>query len=130
MRRATTILLTAAALLAAGCGDDDGDDGEAARTERPATTADAAPQRAVTVNIASFKFVPPTITIAAGGSVTWVNQDKAPHTAENGGLKGPAEFDTDTLQLGDRKKVTFAKAGRYAYYCVFHRFMEADVIVK
>ena len=37
--------------------------------------------RPVTVDIASFKYKPETVTVKAGGKVTWVNQDKAGHTA-------------------------------------------------
>ncbi|MDQ3849048.1 MAG: plastocyanin/azurin family copper-binding protein, partial [Actinomycetota bacterium] len=93
-------------------------------------SAPAPARRAVTVDVASFKFAPATVTVAAGGRVTWVNHDTAPHTAQNTGLKGPRTFDTGTLRRGARRTIAFARAGRYRYYCVFHRFMEADVIVK
>ena len=119
-RRVTIAVLAAGALLAAGCGGEDDEPAQA----RPAARS------AVTVQIASFKYLPARIDVAVGGKVTWVNQDKAPHTAENKTLEGPAEFETGRLDLGDRKTVTFTQPGAYKYYCVFHRFMEADIVVK
>lgn len=38
-------------------------------------------------------------------------------------------FDTDKLERGDARAVTLDKPGTYRYYCVFHRFMQADLIV-
>ena len=79
----------------------------------------------VTVDIASFKYKPETVTVAKGTKVTWVNQDKAGHTATfTGGL------DTDRLEKGDRKALTFDKPGRFPYVCAFHAFMTGVVVVK
>ena len=117
-RAAFLLLGCSASLLATGCAEGGDDD------SKPAA-ADSA-----TVNIASFKFAPESITVTAGASVTWVNRDKAPHTAENTGEQGPAEFGTARLQRGERKTVTFSEPGRYRYYCIYHRFMEATVTVR
>jgi plastocyanin len=106
MRLLPLPLLLVAAL--AGCG------GESAASSKP-----------VTVDIASFKYKPETVTVRAGGKVTWVNQDKAGHTATfTGGL------DTDRLEKGERKALTFDKPGRYPYVCAFHAFMTGVVVVK
>ncbi len=86
----------------------------------------AGPPAHADVPIASFKFAPQTIVVKAGGSVTWTNRDRAPHTAT--GEKGA--FDTDTLRAGQSKRLTFSKPGTYAYYCVYHRFMTGTVQVK
>lgn len=116
-RRAAGTLGACVALLALGCGgggdDESGDDGGAAKS-------------AVKVNIASFKFVPDPIEVKAGGTITWVNQDKAPHTAE--GESKPA-FDTGRLNLGQSKAVRFDRPGRFTYFCDFHRFMTGTVEV-
>ncbi len=108
------------ALPVAGCGDADGDKGGGGGS----STA----KGAVTVNIASFKFLPDPIRVKKGGKVTWVNQDKAPHTAETGSDVKPA-FGTERLELGDRKSVTFDRPGKFSYYCVYHRFMTGTVKV-
>jgi plastocyanin len=89
------------------------------------SAASATKPKPVTVDIASFKYKPETVTVKAGGKVTWVNQDKAGHTATfTGGL------DTDRLEKGERKALTFDKPGRYPYVCAFHAFMTGVVVVK
>ena len=78
-----------------------------------------------TVDIASFKYKPATVTVNAGAKVTWVNRDTAGHTATfKSGL------DTDRLEKGDRKALTFERPGRYRYVCAFHAFMSGEVVVE
>ncbi|MGI8945160.1 MAG: plastocyanin/azurin family copper-binding protein [Thermoleophilaceae bacterium] len=123
--------LTMLAFAFAGCGgDDSGDAGTAANEGGGAVTKDAGPaKQAITVDIASFKFMPDPIKVKAGGSVTFVNQDKAPHTAQTDLNAKQAEFDTDRLETGDEQTVKLTKAGRFEYFCVYHRFMEGTVEV-
>jgi plastocyanin len=127
MSRATVVVLgCSASLLATGCGN-----GTAATAPTVTTSTAGAARRAASVNIASFRFLPASVTIASGGRVTWVNRDKAPHTAQNTGEPGPgAEFDTGRLTRGQHQSITFSTPGTYHYYCVYHRFMEANVIVR
>jgi plastocyanin len=113
------VLLLVAAF--AGCGGDgDGEGGSGARQ----VTADA--PRSARIDIASFKFAPARIEVSRGATVTWTNRDKAPHTA----TAEDDSFDTERLELGERGRVTLDKPGRYRYYCVYHRFMEAEVVVR
>jgi plastocyanin len=112
MRRFLPILSVAAVFAGCGGGSD-------------AMTQDAAPEQA-TVRIASFKYAPPTLTVAKGARVTFVNEDKAPHTA----TARDGRFDTGTLKKGDRKALTLDKPGRYRYTCSFHAFMEGEIVVK
>jgi plastocyanin len=128
-RVALAVVGCSASLLATGCGDEGAD-----ATATTTAASPGAPERAPTVSIASFRFLPASITIAAGGRVTWVNRDKAPHSAENGGAAGAGargrSFDTGRLTRGQHRSITFSKPGTYTYYCVYHRFMEANVIVR
>jgi plastocyanin len=78
------------------------------------------------VEIAEFIYEPEDLTVPTGTTVTWTNQDKAPHTA----TAEDSSFDTGTLQKGDAGEVTLDDPGSYAYYCRFHRFMEATVTVE
>jgi plastocyanin len=110
-------LALAAALLLAGCGD----------AEKPAAASTPAAARSATVAIKSFKYEPAAIHVAAGGRVTFVNDDTAGHTATF--TKGPSKLDTDRLNRGDRASLTFPTAGRYAYVCAFHAFMKGEVVV-
>lgn len=107
-----------AALLVTGCGSS---------SPSPATATAAAkrPAAHVTVTISDFTFRPATVTVAAGGSVTWRNRDASPHTAT-----GSNGFDTGSLGKNQSKTVIFRKKGRHAYVCSFHPFMKGTVIVR
>lgn len=76
------------------------------------------------VEISQFKFAPADIEIAAGGTVTFVNLDLAPHTATGDG------FDTGMLRKGERKEIAFPTAGAFPYLCKFHRHMTGQVRVR
>jgi plastocyanin len=74
-------------------------------------------------------FVPDTVRLRPGRSVTWVNCEAVgsdPHTstAEDG------EWASPLLQAGDSWSVAFAAAGTHAYTCLPHPFMRAVVIVE
>ncbi|MGI8593823.1 MAG: cupredoxin domain-containing protein [Solirubrobacteraceae bacterium] len=119
-KRTVAAALAAGAVLAAGCGGDGEDAGGAGGSGGKASAS-------AEVKIASFKYAPPTVTVRRGGTVTWTNEDRAPHTAT---VKGGTGFDTDTLQTGKSKRVPFPTAGSFAYICEFHPFMKGTVVVQ
>ena len=78
------------------------------------------------VAIAKFKFAPPTLSVAAGESVTWENKDGAPHgLAFKDGAKG-----VNPLLPGASFSRTFDRAGIYDYICSVHPFMSGRVVVR
>jgi plastocyanin len=87
------------------------------------TTAGGGGARVVMKNTA---FDPATVTIKAGESVTWTNQDPMNHTvvADNG------EFKSGELGQGGIFTFKFDKAGTYAYHCSIHPSMTGTVIVQ
>jgi plastocyanin len=124
-RRSLPVLAACLALLAlpaAGCGDDDKE-----KSSRSSSTGGAA-KGDTTVNIASFKFVPEDLKVKAGSKVTWINQDKAPHTAQTEDEVANG-FDTDRLDLGEKKAITLDTPGKFEYFCIYHRFMTGTVEV-
>ena len=84
--------------------------------------------RHATVAIMSYSFRPAQITLASGSQITFVNHDNTAHTATETG-QTPA-FDTGTLKPDQSKTVTLSKPGTYTYYCQFHAFMRATVVVR
>ena len=83
------------------------------------------------VQIKDFLFKPEAVTVAAGTKITFTNKDSAPHTATSGKSPNPdGVFDTGTLKKGQSKSIKVTKAGTYAYYCEFHPFMTATVVIK
>jgi plastocyanin len=107
------------ALGAFGCGGDD------SRSSSTAPAASGSGSSSDKIEIADFKFDPPSISVAAGTTVTWTNSDRASHTA----TAQDGSFDTDTLDTGDTKSITFKKPGTYEYVCQFHPFMKGTVEV-
>jgi amicyanin len=140
MRKIFIPAAAVAALAIAGCGSDNGGSGGGGYGSGNASTSGkATPQKttatpvtavkpAVDVTISNFKFDAPAVAVKTGGTVTWTNKDSAQHTATAD--KGANTFDTGTLSQGDSKKVTFSKAGTYAYICSFHPFMKGTVVVQ
>jgi plastocyanin len=86
----------------------------------------AAAASPATVKIDNFAFAPATLTVTAGTTVTWKNEDDSPHRIgdKNGTLKSAA-LDTD-----DTFSHTFAAPGEYPYICTIHPYMAGKIIVK
>jgi plastocyanin len=110
-RRWTIVALAAAGL--AGCFSD-----------RP-TTGPEPPAGGTTVDIRNFAYVPPSLSVANGATVTWTNRDDVAHTvsADNG-----SSFDA-TVAPGATFSFTAAAPGTYSYFCRFHPFMKASLTV-
>ena len=95
------------------------------QTQKSSTTA-AKPAGKNFVTIQNFAFSPATITVKAGQSITWTNEDSAGHSA----TADDNSWDTGVLPQGQSKAITFAKAGTYTYHCSVHPNMKATVIVQ
>jgi len=79
-----------------------------------------------TVSIRGMQFGPGEITIKAGESVTWVNQERMPHTV----TAHDGSFSSSALNAGATFSQTFDKPGEYTYYCQYHPNMKGKVIVS
>jgi plastocyanin len=77
------------------------------------------------INMLDFVFDPVTMTVPVGGSVTWVNQGAALHTAtaEDG------SFDSGFLATGESFTMAFESAGVYDYLCIIHPAMVGTIVV-
>jgi len=82
---------------------------------------------AKTVAIKGYAFSPSTLTINVGDTVTWTNEDTAPHTVTV--TNGPVKFDSGNLAKGQSFSYTFTVAGTYGYYCAVHPDMVGQVVV-
>lgn len=108
-------LLSGLALVLAGC-DDDAPDG---------TPSEAA------VTVAGFEFEPSSLTVPAGSTVTWDNEDTVAHTATAGSPGDPeGTFDERLDGSGGTATVTFDEPGTFAYFCSFHPQMVAEIVVE
>jgi len=77
-------------------------------------------------------FIPSTVVITVGGTVTWENTDTAAHTSSSGTpADGPdGVFDSSLVMAGASFSHTFDSAGTYDYFCMVHPWMEGTVIVE
>jgi YVTN family beta-propeller protein len=78
--------------------------------------------RRITIN--DFAFLPPALEVTTGDTVTWLNQDGAPHGVAV--KHGPA---SDTLMPGSTYSARFDRSGSYEYLCSVHPYMTGRIIV-
>jgi plastocyanin len=82
--------------------------------------------KAVEISIKGMKFTPASVTIKAGQSVTWTNNDQRDHTvAANDG-----SFNSGNLGPGATFTYKFAKGGTYKYACSLHPRMKGEIVVR
>jgi len=80
------------------------------------------------VHIANFTFSPAVIEVPVGTSMTWVNEDNAPHTVTGSDRDSPLK--SSALDTDDHYAVVMSKPGTYHYFCSLHPHMTGTVVVK
>ncbi|WP_406657231.1 cupredoxin family copper-binding protein [Methanolobus sp. ZRKC2] len=111
------MVLVAAAVLASGCTDygttdSSNDNGGQVQTNE--------------VAIEDSEFLPQSIRVSAGESVTWINDGSETHTvtADNGA------FDSGHLEQGEVYTQVFEEPGTYNYRCTIHPEVVGTVTVE
>jgi plastocyanin len=99
--------------------------GTPARSVVAAKPAAAAP-KVFTARMKGQSFVPTTIEVAAGTTVTWKNLDALVHTV----TAVDKSFNSGMMGADATFSHTFTKPGTYAIICLAHPFMKATVVVK
>ena len=123
------VALSAIAVIAAACG---GSSSSTPTTAAPTGGGTAA------VAISNFAFTPQKITVKVGDTVTWTNNDSAPHTVTSAtsldtSATTTSEFDSGQFGQGQTFSFAFTKAGTYFYMCTIHASqpaMHGEVIVQ
>ena len=88
------------------------------------------------VTISNYSYSPGVITITAGGSVKWTNDDAVTHsvTADGGGfasdLSGGMMDPYGGTSGGGTFSHNFASSGSFAYHCIYHPTMHGTVTVN
>lgn len=99
----------------------------AARVRPSGTTAAAeaasAPRTHV-VRISRSAFSPASLTVNAGDTIEWRNEDVVPHTAT-----GKA-FDSGKLNAGQKWRFKARAKGSLPYICTYHPSMRGTITVK
>jgi plastocyanin len=97
----------------------------AAFTTSPVFAADATAGTAA-VKIDNFTFNPPVLTIKAGTTVTFTNNDDIPHTV----VAKDKTFRSKTLDTDDAYTFTFTTPGSFGYFCSLHPHMTGTIVVE
>jgi plastocyanin len=96
-----------------------------ALSARPAAAAETAAAAGTTVKIDNFTFTPQSLTVKAGTTVTWINEDDIPHTV----VATEMAFKSKVLDTDDKYTFTFTAAGTFQYFCSLHPHMTGTIVV-
>jgi plastocyanin len=126
MNKLLALLLACLAIGLVACGGDDdesgggGDTGGAATTEEPAETGGAG--GGTEVSMEDIQFDPGDVTIEAGETITFVNNESVPHDVHKSSGPGAdfASGPSGGMQEGDTFELTLDEAGSYEYVCDVH----------
>ncbi len=78
------------------------------------------------IAIQDFLYSPSDLTINAGTTVTWTNNDGAIHDA----TERDRSWNTELLSKGEAGDITFDEPGTFEYFCSIHPWMEGSITVR
>jgi plastocyanin len=116
------ILLTALIVPLSACG------GSSPTNPSPSPTPSGTPVSIVpgSTTLTTTAYSPNPVTVALGGTVTWLNDDSVAHTStSDSGL-----WNSSTLAPGARFSFRFQNAGTFTYHCSLHPNMVGTVTVQ
>jgi plastocyanin len=99
----------------------------------PSTGPTPAPAGSTTVGIVggastqtTTAFGQDPLTITAGTTISWLNNDTVTHTSSADGN----QWSSGNIAPGGRFNFTFASAGRFTYHCQIHPNMVGTIVVQ
>jgi plastocyanin len=122
MRKWLALLIACLALglVVVGCGGDDDDDGNGGGGGA-ATQEESGGGGGTEVSMQNIQFQPADVTVKAGETVTWTNDEGVPHDVEGSGPGGKFSSGPEGgMQEGDTFSHTFDEPGKYEYVCRVH----------
>jgi amicyanin len=78
------------------------------------------------VNIDNFSFIPKSLTVKAGQTVTWTNRDDIPHIV----VSTEKRFSSPVLDTDQAFSFRFREPGSYPYFCKIHPTMTGTIVVE
>lgn len=121
------VAVLAALTTIAACGSDSGGGGSTPppASAPPASGGSAGQDGGTTVEIMNFMFMPATLTVPAGTTVTWKFDDSTEHTVN----ADDNSFSSPPMANGQTFTHKFTSAGTVAYHCSIHPFMKGTIVV-
>jgi plastocyanin len=125
MRKWLALVLACLALglVVAGCGDDDDDDGGGGGNGGATTQEESGGGGGggAQVGMQNIQFDPAKVTINAGETVTWTNDEAVAHDVDGSGPGGDFSSGPEGgMNEGDEFAFTFDEPGTYDYVCRVH----------
>jgi plastocyanin len=99
------------------------------RTTGTADRCEGTPESPCEVEIRNFAFVPATLRVRAGATVTWVNRDAVGHTSTSDPDAASAR-DSPLLATDATYAQPFSTRGESPYHCDPHPTMKGTIIVE
>ena len=82
-------------------------------------------------DIEDICYIPSTVVVEKGKSITWVNDDSSFHSVTSGFYGEPTGlFDSGYLDPYQFYTLSFDEFGTYDYFCTLHPWMKAQIIVE
>ena len=82
-------------------------------------------------DIEDICYIPSTVVVEKGKSITWVNDDSSFHSVTSGFYGEPTGlFGSGYLDPYQFYTLSFDEFGTYDYFCTLHPWMKAQVIVE
>lgn len=79
-----------------------------------------------TITMQSMSFSPSSLTVTAGTTVTWKNNDYTTHTA----TADDNSFNSGDVASGYSYSKVFSTKGTFPYHCVYHNTMKGTIVVN
>jgi plastocyanin len=92
----------------------------------PGPSVAVAPDASTIVMAKDFMFAPTSLTVTAGSTVTWRNNDDEPHTV----VSDTGLFRSGAMDTNESFSFRFDKPGTYRYACSIHPRMVGTIIVQ
>ena len=116
-------LVIATSMFSSGCYSKETMDSPPQKANTPPATMNTTSM--MNVSIVGFAFNPENVTVKMGSSITWTNQDRAPHTITS----DDGSWDSGKIMQNGKYTHKFDKAGTFTYYCAVHPSMKGSIIV-
>lgn len=113
------VTLMVLSLLYASCAPSPATTSVTSQTDTTTTGASGA-----AISIEGFAFNPQSVTIKAGTTVTWTNNDAAGHDVKSD------DFASPIMAKGETFSFKYETAGTYEYICGVHPSMKGTIIVE
>ena len=124
MKKLFALILACIALglVAAGCGGDDDNGSSGSGGDGASNSGESSGGAGATVGMANVQFDPKDITVKAGETITFTNDESIPHDVHktSGPGKDFSSGDTGGMQEGDTFELKLDEPGKYGYVCNVH----------